>query len=206
MKYSNEEAQLEIPCRVWLPSTRRTILVDLMALPPEAMGFDSIAHALATNNRFNGHTPNPYSVAQHSMLVASLLPPDSSPELLLQALMHDAAEAYISDVISPIKAKIGTLFKPIEHAVEKQLFFFHGIPLPGTEVKERDLKALWLEQFFLQGRVIPPECQALLTSNEMLLGQFGTQRMQYTAVKADFNIALIEIQELYLKNTSVCVH
>lgn len=66
---------------------------------PEDISIEEIAHSLARVNRFNGHTARAYSVAQHSCFVASLLP----PKYELMGLLHDAAEAYIHDIISPIK-------------------------------------------------------------------------------------------------------
>lgn len=65
-----------------------------MVCPPD------IAHALAHLCRFNGHTRTHYSVAQHSLLVASLVP---GPHQLV-ALLHDATEAYIGDMTRPLKA------------------------------------------------------------------------------------------------------
>ena len=69
-----------------------------------------IIHSLANTNRFNGHTVWPYSVLQHSVLVAEAIPDYSYRELsvpkaLLQlvALLHDAHEAYVGDVIRPLK-------------------------------------------------------------------------------------------------------
>jgi len=61
---------------------------------------NDIAHALANLCRFNGHTRTHYSVAQHCMLVASLVPAKDQ----LVALLHDATEAYIGDMTSPLKA------------------------------------------------------------------------------------------------------
>lgn len=60
---------------------------------------EDIAHALAQNNRYNGHTIKPYSVAQHSVLVSQHVP----SYLAFQALMHDASECYTTDLPSPIK-------------------------------------------------------------------------------------------------------
>lgn len=66
---------------------------------PEDIFIEDIAHALAMVNRFNGHTPRPYSVAQHSVLVSRIV----QPVLAFEGLMHDASEAYIADLVSPAK-------------------------------------------------------------------------------------------------------
>lgn len=75
-----------------------------------------IATSLARLPRFGcmyaSEVDRPYTVAQHSVLVASLV----SPENQLEALLHDATEAYLGDVISPLKRAVGAAYKDIEHA------------------------------------------------------------------------------------------
>ena len=66
---------------------------------PEEIHLEDIAHALALTNRFGGHIPEPYSVAQHSLIVAGYCPED----LRLCGLMHDAPEAYLGDMVAPLK-------------------------------------------------------------------------------------------------------
>lgn len=64
---------------------------------------ETIAHALGNLNRWTGHTSRPYTVAEHSVRVALLVP----PHLRLHALLHDAAEAFIGDISTPMREMIG---------------------------------------------------------------------------------------------------
>lgn len=76
-----------------------------------------IAHALANQCRFNGHSTKFYSVAEHAWHCSFLVP----QEFALEALLHDAAEAYLGDIIRPLKLvpEISNAYLPIEKAVEK---------------------------------------------------------------------------------------
>ena len=65
----------------------------------EQIAIEDIAHGLAFQCRFNGQTRVFYSVAQHSLLVAELLP----ASMKLAGLLHDAAEAYLGDMVKPLK-------------------------------------------------------------------------------------------------------
>ena len=66
---------------------------------PDSIRIEDIAHALSNVCRFAGHTKYHYSVAAHSMSVADLV----RPEHKLQALLHDASEAYLCDIPTPFK-------------------------------------------------------------------------------------------------------
>jgi 5'-deoxynucleotidase YfbR-like HD superfamily hydrolase len=80
---------------------------------PGDVTLDDIAHSLARINRFNGHTGICYSVAQHAVGVAAILP----RRLQMFGLMHDAGECYLGDVITPVKRLLRHFYEPLEETV-----------------------------------------------------------------------------------------
>ena len=88
-------------------------VLDLYKLKPEDIQVKDIATALSKICRYAGRIPEFYSVAQHSVIVSKKV----SPQLAFAALLHDAAEAYIGDVISPIKHDL-----PRFQQLEKRVF------------------------------------------------------------------------------------
>ncbi|GAA0311538.1 hypothetical protein [Rhodovulum strictum] len=92
-------------------------LIDLTALSPRDVSAWRVADALAKINRFSGRTPEPWSVAAHSVLVARLV---DAPEQKAWALLHDAHEAILGDMTSPAVAFIAE----------------HGLPYAGATVRE----------------------------------------------------------------------
>lgn len=116
---------------------------------PEDIRIEDIAHALANYPRFGGHTRYVYSVAQHSCLVHDKMPRDESLRsrmLRLQALLHDATEAYLGDVVKPLKELLPE-YKAMERRLEKMIFYMHKLPdRLEPEVKAADLTALATEK------------------------------------------------------------
>lgn len=88
--------------------TRSGQVVDLLAPSPHSIKLTDIAMHLSRIPRFNGATLRTWSVADHSLLVADLIGPEYEPELALAALLHDAHEAYVGDIIQPLKMALDT--------------------------------------------------------------------------------------------------
>jgi len=110
-----------------------------------------IAHSLAQINRFTGHCKRPYSVAEHSLLVADLARLDGAPPLVqLAALMHDAHEAYVGDVASPIKLAVGRDWRAFEDSQAAELHRVLGLAdvmrSEAKDIHHWDLVALATER------------------------------------------------------------
>ena len=111
---------------------------------------DDIAHALALQCRYNGHCREFYSVAQHCCLVHDVCPAG----LRWLGLMHDAAEAYLGDVVSPIKTDVsihGVPFRDIEDDVLAAILHRVGLgkrnlPRDMEKVKPYDIAILLYER------------------------------------------------------------
>jgi hypothetical protein len=113
-----------------------------------------IAGPLSKICRFGGHISTFYSVAQHSVLVASLAP----DPLKKAALLHDAAEAYLGDVIKPLKVMIGPAYEALETEFNYAISARFNIDLVHTyeQIKQYDLQALELEFEALQKGNLQP--------------------------------------------------
>ena len=148
------------PPRAWqrMLSGRR---LDLLDPKPGDIEISDIARGLARVARWNGQTAgqHAFSVAQHSRLVEAVyarLADDTSPRWRLAALLHDAPEYVIGDLISPFKAVIGTDYKAIENRLLAAIHERFGLParLPGTIaalVKDADRIAAYWEATRLAG-------------------------------------------------------
>lgn len=111
---------------------------------------EDIAHALSMNCRFNGHTSQFYSVAEHSLLVSGLVyRMGGNEQQCLEGLLHDATEAYMSDVPAPFKQFLPD-WKAVDAALDYKLRGWAGLPSAKTGlVKDADWLALFIEAYFL---------------------------------------------------------
>lgn len=130
---------------------------------PEDILIEDIAHSLANQCRYTGHTSRYYSVAEHSVRVALLLP----RELRLAGLLHDAAEAYLGDVARPLKHSFEmTPYRCAERRLEAAIasrFNLDLVPLIEPDglislqvpvaVKNADAAMLWRETLALMPKL-----------------------------------------------------
>ena len=111
---------------------------------PEQIAIEDIAHALGNSCRYTGHVRKFYSVAQHSVLCSEIVP----DELKLTALLHDASEAYLSDISRPIKSQpeFGDIYKKFEERLEAAIAERFDLIYPyPPEIKAADLTLLRTE-------------------------------------------------------------
>lgn len=139
-------------------SGRRLNLVDPSPLDVE---IEDIAHGLSRVARWNGQTSGPqaYSVAQHAVLVEALverLKPGIAQKWRLAALLHDAPEYVIGDMITPFKSQLGSSYKDIEKRLMTAIHLRFGLPgeLPDeieALIKRADRVSAYLEATQLAG-------------------------------------------------------
>lgn len=102
---------------------------------------EDIAAGLAKQCRYNGQFRGWYSVAQHSVILSYLVEPAHAKE----AMLHDASEAFIGDMIRPVK-NILPDFREIENRIQKAIHTAHGLPFPISDhVKDFDNRLLVTE-------------------------------------------------------------
>lgn len=130
--------------RIYWPSDPKPADVDII----------DIAHHLAHECRYNGACSRFYSVAEHSLLVAEILP----PSLKLIGLLHDATEAYLKDIIRPIKRMLYEYQVLEERNWKEAIAPAFGLPLDlPAEVKQADNAVLLREMHVL----MPPRPKGL---------------------------------------------
>jgi len=125
---------------------------------PEEVFIEDIAHALSLQCRFNGHIDEHYSVAEHSVMVSNIVEQETNDaQLALAGLLHDAAEAYLGDVVSPLKKLLPT-YKDFEKSVESCIASRFSLIYPFPEaIHDADRTALEQEFKFLSPFVQEPD-------------------------------------------------
>lgn len=135
--------------------------LDLLDPSPLDIEIEDIAHGLARVARWNGqtHGAHIFSVAQHTLLVETVMraqSPRIDRRVRLAAMLHDAPEYVIGDMISPFKAVIGGSYKVVEKRLLSAIHIRFGLPaiLPAEierQIKAADMGAAYLEATHLAG-------------------------------------------------------
>jgi 5'-deoxynucleotidase YfbR-like HD superfamily hydrolase len=135
--------------------------LDLLDPTPVDIEIEDIAHGLAFVARWNGQTVGdwPYSVAEHSLLVEQIfgrLDPVAPARWRLAALLHDAPEYVIGDMISPVKAAVGPGYGALDERLSAAVHLRFGLPavIPPKvkkEIKRADRISAWLEATQIAG-------------------------------------------------------
>ncbi len=148
------------PPRAWqrMLSGRR---LDLLDPTPMDIEIQDIAHGLAFVARWNGQTMGDfaYSVAEHSILVEKLftrMNPNAGVKWQLAALLHDAPEYVIGDMISPVKAAVGPDYGALDERLTAAIHIRFGLPaqiptLIKKQIKKADLVSAWMEAVQIAG-------------------------------------------------------
>ncbi len=160
MPITHDGVLMAAKTRAWqrMLSGRR---LDLLDPSPLDIEIEDIAHGLAFVARWNGQTHGdfPYSVAEHSLLVEQLftqMNPDAPVKWSLAALLHDAPEYVIGDMISPVKAAVGPGYKAMDVRLTEAVHIRFGLPaaIPATvkrKIKQVDRVSAWLEAIQIAG-------------------------------------------------------
>lgn len=147
---------------------------DILSPLPEQVVLSDIALSLSRIPRFDGHTLSgcPWNVAEHSVLVVALLPEGTPADLAMAALFHDAHEAYIGDITTPVQVALtelvddmtggrtrsklfSTALSVVKSRIDTAIFSAFGIPYPTPDqaaiIKTADMAALDLERHSFMG-------------------------------------------------------
>ncbi len=136
-------------------------ILDLLDPTPMDIEIEDIAHGLAFVARWNGQTRGDfaYSVAEHSLLVEEIffrLNPDGLVKWRLAALLHDAPEYVIGDMISPVKSAVGPGYGVLDERLTAAVHLRFGLPsvIPTPvkkQIKQADKISAWLEATQIAG-------------------------------------------------------
>ena len=180
--------------------------LDLLDPTPVDIEIDDIAHGLAFVARWNGQTQGDfaYSVAEHSLLVETLygrINPKASVKWHLAALLHDAPEYVIGDMISPVKSAVGPSYGELEARLTAAIHLRFGLPtaLPVTvkkQIKKADRISAWMEAVQIAG-FSEQEANKLFGKPDLaLVGDLEIQLRPPVEVRTDYIARHLELLAL----------
>jgi hypothetical protein len=155
-------------------------------LEPDEKDIDieDIAHALSMMTRANGHFPEFFSVGQHSIQCCrEAIARNYVPELALACLLHDASEAYLSDVTRPVKKNM-PMYLQIEEQLQNMIYKkFLGFVPEGEEamlVKNIDDACLYVEFLHFMSERVAPEEPVLMSSPDFMVRPMKDVEKEFT--------------------------
>ena len=170
--------------------------LDLLDPTPMDVEIEDIAHGLAFVARWNGQTYGDfaYSVAEHSLLVEeifSVQQSKASPEARLAALLHDAPEYVIGDMISPVKAAVGDGYGELDGRLMAAIHRRFGLPatLPKalkSQIKKADRVSAWMEAVEIAGFSREEADRLFGKQDETLTKALEIRLREPRVVRADF--------------------
>jgi 5'-deoxynucleotidase YfbR-like HD superfamily hydrolase len=172
--------------------------LDLLDPTPVDIEIEDIAHGLAFVARWNGQTIGDfaYSVAEHSLLVETIFTrtnPSAPAKWQLAALLHDAPEYVIGDMISPVKAAVGPGYSALDERLEAAIHIRFGLPAKvpvavKKKIKKADQISAWMEAVQIAGfseseanKFFGKPNSELIDDLEIILRPASVVRADYTA-------------------------
>jgi 5'-deoxynucleotidase YfbR-like HD superfamily hydrolase len=155
--------------------------LDLLDPTPFDIEIEDIAHGLAFVARWNGQTAGdwPYSVAEHSLLVEEIVAQaEPNPRWRLAALLHDAPEYVIGDMISPVKGVLGPGYAALDARLSAAVHLRFGLPatLPPevkAAIKRADRASAWIEATRIAGFTVAEADRLFGRPDEGMAGGLG---------------------------------
>lgn len=172
--------------------------IDFYPLDPkiEEIKTEDIAHALSLICRANGHSRHFYSVAQHSLNCAlEAKKRNYSRRIQLGCLLHDGSEAYISDIIRPVKSKL-TDYHTIEDNLQNVIYEAYGLG-DLTKDEQRDIAAIDDAMLAYELKVLLNE---YIEGHQQLLGVYDLSYRPMDEVKGHFILKVEKLREYLLVN------
>ncbi len=130
------------------------LVINPLEIPIVDVRIEDIAHALSLQCRFNGHCKEFYSIAQHSVLVCDFLDL-ANPRIRLFGLLHDAAEAYMGDMIRPVK-ELFERYKHCEKQLQKRIYFALCGGRQPTNSEQETIKEIDTRMLITEARFLMP--------------------------------------------------
>lgn len=163
-------------------------LVDLQNPKITDIFFDDIAWSLSRQIRYNGHIPYNYTVARHSIIMSYYV----AEEHAMEALLHDAGEAYMSDVVNPLKK----LFPAIEEMEDRitalimkkyhpTLVINGGMYEKSEEVGDAD-REIYVHECWLFDRPDGQQNERMEWAEQQAINENGLDDLTFTGMESDY--------------------